>query len=138
MDQKTLNVERGTLNPRRRAPRPTCDVDPLLLVTIHELAAKHGKAAVLAAAQAVGRREQFELSREQKERVAALIDALPQYSADVFNPFAFLQRQKAAGIPAAISIEILEIVVKRRPDRPWALISTVMHQDYPNYSWGRG
>ncbi len=113
-------------------------MDPILQVAIAQLVQAHGREAVLAAAQQVGRRSAVpEASRDEKEQLAVLIDGLRGVM-DKSSVFAFLTRQRTAGIPVAISIEILERVRDTRAVNAWTLITKVMAEDYPHYRWGRG
>jgi hypothetical protein len=113
-------------------------VDPLLIVSMRQLVATHGKEAVLAAAQAVGKRElNPDATREEKARLAAVIDRL-HYDRETFNPFQFCQRAMGARIPMAVCVEVLERVAEVHPEAPWALLHKIMRDDYPHYGWGRG
>jgi hypothetical protein len=121
-----------------RAPRPVCDVDPLLAATMCELATKHGREAVLAAAQTVGKREfDPDATRADKAQLAEVIDRLAG-TWDKREVFAFLTRQRAASIPMATSIEILQRIVATRAVNCWAMVNHIMRNDYPDYKWGRG
>ena len=111
--------------------------DPVLSVAIAQLVQAHGREAVLAAVQAIGRRSAVpEASRDEKEKLATLIDGLSG-TMDKRRVFAFLQRQRNCGIAIGISIEILERVRDTRAVNPWALITRIMAEDYPHYRWGR-
>jgi hypothetical protein len=113
------------------------DVDPILSVAIAQLVQAHGREAVLAAAKAVGRRSAVpEASRVERETLAGLIDGLRGVM-EKSSVFAFLTRQRTAGVPVAISIEILERVRDTRAVNAWALITRIMADDYPHYEWRR-
>jgi hypothetical protein len=115
------------------------DVDPELAGAVLELARRFGNRAVLDAAREIARRpQQGNATRAEMERIAELILKLPRASAAAFNPHAFIQKEIGAGIPAQITIEILERIVEVGPANPWALVNTIMAQDYPAYKWGRG
>jgi hypothetical protein len=120
-----------------RSPRPVCEVDPLLAVTLRELAAKYGREAVLAAAQAVGKREfNPDATRADKAQLAEIIDRLAGVW-DKREVFSFLTRQRAANVPMATSIEILQRIVATKAVNCWAMVNHIMRNDYPNYKWGR-
>ena len=111
-------------------------MDPLLAATMRDLAAKHGRATVIAAAEAVPKRElNPDATRDEKVRLKAVIDRL-HYDRETFNPFQFCQRAMGARIPMAISIEILERVAAKPRENPWGLINRIMRDDYPHYRWG--
>jgi hypothetical protein len=118
--------------------RPVCDIDPLLVATMRELAAKYGKEAVLAAAQAVGKREfNPDATRIQNERLAGIINALlGVWTRD--DVFRFMRLQMTAKVPTETSLDILDRVVSVKAANPWALINRIMRDDYPHYKWGRG
>ena len=120
-----------------RVPRPVCDVDPLLVATMRELATKYGREAVLAAAQAVGKREfNPDATRADKAQLAEIIDRLAGIW-DKREIFSFLTRQRAASIPMATSIEILQRIVATKAVNCWAMVNHIMRDDYPHYKWGR-
>lgn len=127
----------GRTTPRPRGVRPVVAVDPILEAALGPLVRDFGRDAVLAAAQAVGRRHTVDATRAEKERLAVLIDQLARVWGKG-QVFGFLTKQKAVGIPVAISLEILERIVAMRPANPWALVQHIMASDYPHYRWGRG
>jgi len=119
---------------RRRAT----DVDPILRAAVAQLVAQgHTAHDIVAAALAVGKRPVVDATREQRERLAALIDALAP-RVDKHTCFAFLESQKRAQIPVATSLEILERVRDYAPRAFWPFVTTLMQRDYPHYRWGRG
>ncbi|MDZ4338853.1 MAG: hypothetical protein U1B94_01395 [candidate division NC10 bacterium] len=107
---------------------------------VEGLVAKWGKVAVLAAAKDVARGARgrtIEATPDEKEQLAALFYPIHRrYPEATFNFFAFLNKQKRAGVPVKVSIEILDRIAKTKPDNPWALVETIMAQDYPGFSWG--
>lgn len=116
------------------APRAArAPVDPLLAAAVAELVRQHGRAAVIAAAQAVERHSPVpEATRDQKARLAALIDGLVG-TMDKAAVFALVARQRNAGIPIAVTIEILERIQATRPANPWALVEHILRTDYPHH-----
>jgi hypothetical protein len=121
----------------RRAPRPVCDVDPLLAAAVAQLVSQHGRAAVLAAEQAIAKRELTpDATRDEKARLGAVIDRLGS-DRTKFNPFMFVQRAMGARIPMGVCIEVLERVAAVQPENRWGFINTIMRDDYPHYRWGR-
>jgi hypothetical protein len=110
------------------------EIDPALRAAVAALVQAHGKDAVIAAAEQAGRRHPVEASRDELARIAALIDRLDGVM-DKDAVFAFLGKQRAMGIPVAISIEVLERVHATMARNPWALIRTIMREDYPHYRW---
>ncbi|MFQ5701439.1 MAG: hypothetical protein ACE5HU_06305, partial [Acidobacteriota bacterium] len=108
--------------------------------TLHEdmieLVGRYGRDAVIDTALGLRRRPLVDATPDEKAQLARMMDRLVRYPDKVFNPFAFLQKQKAAGIPVKVTIEILERVVAVKPDEPWALIETIMRDDYPGFPWG--
>lgn len=102
---------------------------------VMKLVARFGRAAVRTAVDAIDRRAST-LTDNEHRRLAELRRALSFYPERAFHFYRFLQAQKRAGVPVKVSIEILERVVAVKPLEPWALVSTIMVQDYPGFPWG--
>lgn len=119
---------------RTRRTNAAIDVDPVLQAAVAELVQAHGKDLVIAAAEEVGRRRVVQATRDELARIATLIDQL-HGTMEKGDVFAFLAKQRAMGIPPAISIEVLERVYAAKAINPWALIHKIMREDYPHYRW---
>lgn len=107
--------------------------DPLLLVTLRQLVAQHGPAAVRAAAETACRRPVVEATDHQRARLATLIDQLAGCwpKAEILR---LLMLHKTRGIPVEISLELLDRVAAIRPANVWGFVNTVMRKDYPRWA----
>jgi hypothetical protein len=115
----------------------TAEERAVLVAQLTPFVVAHGLEAVIAAAKAVPRPAKGNATRQQLERIHALVGELERtYTREVFNVHNFCQRQITMGIPEGVTIEILERLVAKAPHpNPWALVGTIMRADYPHYRW---
>lgn len=143
-NRQSAEGEKGAQHAPGRKPsgaRGVPPLDPLERATIKEaldglVAAGHQPAAILAVAMELRRPRVVEATRDQRQRLADLIDRLEGILAKP-EAFKLVMMQKNAGIPVEVTLEVLQRVADFQPTNPWAFVNALMRKDYPHYKWGR-